>query len=177
MEGSLSRPSARNLFEWLRARAENIACAMLAAMFVAFILQIAFRYLLNLPIGWTHEISVILWIWLVLFGSAFVVREREEIRFDLVYGAVGDGPRRIMGLVTAVALIVLFGISLPAVVDYVMFMKVERSAYMKIRFDYLYSIYVVFAVAMIVRYIWIAWLAVRGKAPEAYDPTKASSGI
>lgn len=168
---------AHRIFEWLRARAENIACAMLAAMFVAFMLQIAFRYLLNLPIGWTHELSVVLWIWIVLFGSAFVVRESEEIRFDLVYGAASDRSRRIMGLITAAALIILFGISLPAVIDYVTFMKVERSAYLKIRFDYLYSIYVVFAVAMIVRYIWIAWLAVRGQAPEAYDPTKASSGV
>ena len=42
---------------------------MLAAMFFAFILQIVFRYLLNLPIGWTPELSVILWLWLVLFGS------------------------------------------------------------------------------------------------------------
>lgn len=173
----MQESSATRAFEWLRTRAENIACAMLAAMFVAFMLQIAFRYLLNMPIGWTHEISVVLWIWLVLFGSAFVVREREEIRFDLVYGAVRDGPRRVMGLITAAALIFLFGISLPAVIDYVTFMKVERSAYLKIRFDYLYSIYVVFAVAMIVRYIWIAWLAVRGQAPEAYDPTKASSGV
>jgi len=173
MQGS----SAARILEWLRVRAENVACAMLAAMFAAFILQIAFRYLLNMPIGWTHEVSVVLWIWLVLFGSAFVVRESEEIRFDLVYGAVKDGPRRVMGLVTAAALIFLFGISLPAVIDYVTFMKVERSAYLKIRFDYLYSIYVVFAVAMIVRYIWIAWLAVRGEAPEAYDPIKASSGV
>ena len=54
-------------------------------MFAAFILQIVFRYLLNLPIGWTNELSVILWIWLVLFGAAFVVREEEEIRFDLLY--------------------------------------------------------------------------------------------
>ncbi|MBI1622295.1 TRAP transporter small permease [Aquamicrobium zhengzhouense] len=169
--------SARHIFEWLRSRAENIACAMLAAMFVAFMLQIAFRYLLNLPIGWTHELSVVLWIWLVLFGSAFVVRESEEIRFDLIYGPATDRARRVMGFITAAALIVLFGVSLPAVIDYVTFMKVEKSAYMKIRFDYLYSIYIVFAVAMIVRYIWIAWLAVRGQAPEAYDPTKASSGV
>ena len=30
-----------------------------------------------------------MWIWLVLFGAAFVVREDEEIRFDIIYGAVG----------------------------------------------------------------------------------------
>ena len=150
---------------------------MLAAMFAAFLLQIVFRYLLNLPIGWTHEISVILWLWLVLWGAAFVVREREEIRFDLIYGAVGPGPRRVMALISAVALIALYTISLPAVVDYVTFMKVERTAYLKIRFDWLFSIYIVFAVATIVRYLWLAWQAMRGEAPEEFDPTKASSGV
>jgi C4-dicarboxylate transporter, DctQ subunit len=167
----------RSVLEWLRRRAENMAALMLAVMFGAFILQIAFRYLLNLSIGWTHEISVVMWIWLVLFGSAFVVREVEEIRFDLIYGSVGDRARRAMAFITAAALVVLFGISLPAVFDYVTFMKVERTAYMKIRFDYLYSIYVVFALAMIIRYLWLGWRAIRGEAPKPFDPTKAGSGV
>lgn len=162
---------------WLRRRAENAVAAMLGIMFAAFLLQIVFRYLLNLPIGWTHEISVIMWLWLVLFGSAFVIRESEEIRFDIIYGAVGAAPRRIMAAITAAALVTLFSMSLPAVIDYVAFMKVQKTAYMKIRFDYLYAMYVVFAVAMIVRYIWLGWQAIRGRAPEAIDPTKMSSGV
>ena len=40
------------------ARRMSLA-AMLAVMFVAFILQIVFRYLLNFPIGWTSELTVI----------------------------------------------------------------------------------------------------------------------
>ena len=162
---------------WLRRRAENILVLMLVGMFVVFLLQIVFRYLLNLSIGWTHEVSVALWIWIVLFGSAFVVRESEEIRFDFFWASASDRGRRVMTLVFATALVVAFGVSLPAVVDYVMFMKVEKTAYLKIRFDYLYSIYVVFAVAMIVRYIWLAWQAAFGKAPEAFDPTKVGSGV
>ena len=169
--------SSRTIGAWLARRAENIAAAMLAAMFAAFLLQIAFRYLLGLPIGWTHEISVVLWLWLVLWGAAFVVSEREEIRFDIIYGAVGPGPRRAMALVSAVAVIALYTISLPAIVDYVTFMKVEKTSYLKIRFDWLFSIYIVFAVATIIRYIWIAWKAMRGVAPDEFDPTKASSGV
>jgi TRAP-type C4-dicarboxylate transport system permease small subunit len=161
----------------LARRAENVLAAMLATMFAAFILQIFFRYVVGLPIGWTHEISVILWVWLVLFGAAFVISERDEIRFDIIYGAVGAPSRRIMAIVTAIALVALYGVSLPAVYDYVSFMKVERTAYLKIRFDLLYSIYVVFAVALIVRYLWIGWRALRGVAPEEVDPTKASSGV
>jgi hypothetical protein len=82
-----------------------------------------------------------------------------------------------MGIITALALIALYAISFPAVVDYVTFMKVEKTAYLKIRFDLLFSIYVVFVLAVIVRYIWLAWQAMRGVAPEEFDPTKASSGV
>lgn len=162
---------------WLRRRAEDVSVVLLLAMFVVFIIQIVSRYLLNLPIGWTHEISVVLWIWLVLFGAAFIVRDSEEMRFDLIYAAVTDRTRRLMALITAVSLIVLFVLGLPAAYDYVTFMKVEKTAYLGIRFDWLYAIYIVFAVAMIVRHLWIGWTSIFGKAPEAYDPTKASSGV
>ncbi|WEZ85637.1 TRAP transporter small permease subunit (plasmid) [Rhizobium sp. 32-5/1] len=162
---------------WLRERAENILCLMLFSMFAVFLLQIVFRYGLNLSIGWTHEVSVALWIWIVLFGSAFVVRESEEIRFDFFWASASDRARRLMTIAMAAALIIAFGVSLPAVIDYVSFMKVEKTAYLKIRFDYLYSIYVVFAVAMIIRYIWLGIQSIRGQTPEAFDPTKASSGV
>jgi hypothetical protein len=39
---------------------------------------------------------------------------------------------------------------------------VEKSAYLGIRFDWLYSVYLVFAVAMIIRYGWIVWRAATG---------------
>jgi TRAP-type C4-dicarboxylate transport system permease small subunit len=162
---------------WLARRAENVLVAMLGAMFAVFILQIVFRYLLNLPIGWTHEISVILWLWIVLFGAAFVTRETDEIRFDILYGSAGPRMRRIMAVITATALVVLYTLSLPAMADYVTFMKVERTAYLKLPFNWVYSIYLAFAVAAIARYLWLGWQALRGRAPEAFDPTKAGSGI
>ena len=170
-------PVLRALGAWCYRRAENILAMMLAVMFAAFIIQIVFRYLLNFPIGWTQELTVILWIWLVLWGAAFVIRENEEVRFDIIYGAASPRARRVMGVITAIALVGLYSVSLPAVVDYVAFMKVESSAYLKIRLDLLFSIYVVFAVAVIIRYIWLCWRAVWGRAPDAFDPTKAGSGV
>ena len=67
--------------------------------------------------------------------------------------------------------------SLPATIDYVRFMKVERTAYLKIRFDYLFSIYAVFVVAVIVRYVWILSQLFRGKDPDEVDSTSVSSGL
>lgn len=169
--------SLKRIGAWLHARAENLLAAMLATMFIVFIVQIVFRYLLNLPIGWTHEISVMMWLWLVLFGTAFVVRDDEEIRFDLLYSTVSERARRIMVVICAVAVVALFAISLPAVLDYIGFMKVEKTAYLKIRFDWLYSIYGLFAVAVIVRQLWLGYQAIWGKAGAEIDVTKIKSGI
>ena len=171
------KPVIRKAAAWLRRRAENVAAGLLAVMFVAFIVQIVFRYLLNFPVGWTSELSVITWLWLVLWGAAFVVKESEEIRFDLIYGAAGRRTRLVIGVITGVSIVILYGISLPATVAYVSFMKVEKASYLKIRFDYLYSIYVIFAVAVIVRYLWILAHLLRGKDAEAPDSTTASSGL
>ena len=171
------KPFIRKAAAWLRRRAENIAAGLLAVMFIAFILQIVFRYFLNFPIGWTSELSVITWLWLVLWGAAFVVKESEEIRFDLIYGAAGRRTRRVMGIIIGISIVILYAASLPATVDYVRFMKVEKTSYLKIRFDYLFSIYVFFAVAVIARYVWILSHLLRGKDPEALDSTTVSSGL
>jgi TRAP-type C4-dicarboxylate transport system permease small subunit len=177
LEVSALNPAFARLGRWCYRRAENMLAAMLAIMFIAFIIQIVFRYLADLPVGWSNELSVVMWIWLVLWGAAFVVRETEEIRFDIFYAAASARMRRGMCLMTAVSLVLLYGISLPGVVDYVTFMKVESTAYMKIRFDLLFSIYIVFAVAAIVRYLWLGYQAIWGKAPAAFDPTQAGSGV
>ena len=151
---------------WLRRRAENISALLLLAMFLCFILQIVARYVFNYPLGWTDEASILCWIWCTLWGAAFVLREKDEVRFDIIYSAASQKTRRVFTVVTGVAAILLFAIALPAVVSYVTFLKVERSAYLGIRLDVLYSIYVVFSVGVIVRYAALTWRAIRGQAPD-----------
>lgn len=151
---------------WLRRRAENVSALLLLAMFLCFILQIVARYVFNYPLGWTEEVSVLCWIWCTLWGAAFVLRERDEVRFDIIYSATGERTRRVFTIVTGIAAVLLFSIALPAVYSYVTFLKVEKSAYLGIRLDYLYSIYVVFSVAVIVRYAALTWFAIRGQAPD-----------
>jgi C4-dicarboxylate transporter, DctQ subunit len=156
----------RNAAAWLRRRAENVAAAMVAVMFAAFVVQIVFRYFFNFPVGWTSELSVVMWLWLVLWGAAFVVKESEEIRFDLLSELAGRRARIAMGIAAALALVALYGASLMPSFDYIAFMKVEKSSYLKIRMDWLFSIYVVFLVAVIVRYLWLLSQLVRGREPK-----------
>jgi C4-dicarboxylate transporter DctQ subunit len=151
---------------WLRRRAENVCAILLLAMFLCFVLQIVARYVFNYPLGWTEEVSVLCWIWCTLWGAAFVLRERDEVRFDLIYSNSSAETRRVFTIITGIATILLFSIAMPAVWSYVTFLKVERSAYLGIRLHYLYSIYVIFSVAVIVRYAALTWRAIRGHPPD-----------
>jgi TRAP-type C4-dicarboxylate transport system permease small subunit len=156
----------RRVGAWLRRRAENVAAAMLAVMFAAFLLQIVFRYVFNFPVGWSSELTVVMWLWLVLWGAAFVTPERGEIRFDLLTGLVPRRVRTGMALCASAVLLALYAASLPASWKYVTFMKVEKSSYLKIRMDWLYSIYLVFLAAILVRYLWILGRLLRGREPQ-----------
>jgi C4-dicarboxylate transporter DctQ subunit len=156
--------------------AEAVAALLLAVIFVAFLLQIALRYLFNFPVGWTTELSLAAWLWLVLWGAAFVLKDEEEIRIDFLADRAPPALRRVMGIAGALAVIVLFGMAIPASWAYVTFMKVEKSSYLGIRMDWMYSIYLVFAVAIIGRGLRQLARLARG-APPPSDPTATRSAL
>jgi TRAP-type C4-dicarboxylate transport system permease small subunit len=160
--------------KWLHKRAENVAVALIATMFISFLLQIAFRYLLNRPLGWTEEVTVLCWLWGVLWCAAFVLSDHEEIRFDIVYEVVPKRVRRTFTVISSIALILLLAISLPATWHYVVFMKREHSAYLHMRFDALYSIYLIFAVASIVRHGLLVWDGIMGAKSSELDGSDRS---
>lgn len=157
----------RTLSGWLHRRAGDVASIMLAVMFIAFICQVVFRYVLNLPVGWASELSIVMWLWLVLWGAAFVVREEEEIRFDILYSSVSPKVRRGMVILSALAALFLYGYSLPATWDFVTFMKVTKTSYLDIRYDWLFSVYILFVLAVLVRYTYLLIQAIRGRGGDS----------
>jgi PAS domain-containing protein len=77
----------------------SLVAGLLGIMFAAFLIQIVFRYFFNFPIGWSSELSVVTWLYMVLIGSAFWLKETEEVRFDLISGSLGPKGRRAIGLI------------------------------------------------------------------------------
>ncbi len=150
-----------------RQFAEMIAALMLGSMFVCFLLQIGFRYLLGFPVGWTIEYVSMTWLWGILFGYAFVVRNTEIIRLDIVYTAMPRNVQRAMDIIAQTFCAVVLLWSLPQAVDYINFMQIERTAYMRVNFALLFSIYVPFSIAVSIRCLMTAWEAFRGHPHEA----------
>lgn len=151
---------------WLRGRADDVAAGILAVMFVAFLVQIFTRYVINYPLGWTLEVCLTAWLWLVFWGAAFTLDDRDHVKFDLFYVAGSQRTRRILALVSAVAILVGFLAALPATYDYISFYKIKKSATLRIRLDIVFSVYGLFAVAIVARYALRAWQLIRGGNPD-----------
>ena len=140
--------------KWFVRGAEFIAAAMLAAMFFTFLLQIFSRYVLQTPFGWTLELCLTLWVWIVFFGNAFIVRERDHVTFDIFYLAAPRRVRQVLALVSAAGIAAGMIWALLPTWDYVDWMKIRKSATLKIPLRTIFSIYAVFMVAVALRYIW-----------------------
>lgn len=157
------------LIRWFRARVENVVAFLLAAMFLSFMLQIISRYVLNISVIWTTEACLTTWLWVVFLGSAFLLDERDQVKFDVLYGICSLPVQRLFALVSALAISLGFLAALPATIDYITFYKIKSSNTLGIRLDIVFSVYGVFAVVIIMRYGVRAWKLMMGTSPHGLD--------
>ena len=148
--------------------ADAVPAILLLTMFLCFIVQVFMRYVMNDPVGWTVEVCVIAWLWILLWGQSVSAREGDEIRFDIVYSAVSPRVRRVFRVLAALFLVGLYAYSFPALWDYVTFMRIEKTSYLDIRFNWVFSIALIFSAVSILRYLFIGWTAItRAERPGA----------
>ncbi len=156
----------RSLNRWLRSGADAVGGWILGVIFVTFVLQVFFRYVIDDPLGWTLEACLTLWLWLVFWGGAFMLSPHEHVSFDMFYEASGPRMRRVFALISSLAIVIGFAVSLPATWSFISFYSIQNSATLGIPLDYVFGIYMAFAVAVILRYGWRIVCLLRGASPD-----------
>lgn len=163
-----------------RTTAEAVSAALMAAMFATFILQVVVRYTariewvaVNLPwmqptnFGWTLEFCLAVWVWLIFWGNAFVVRDTDHVTFDILYVNVSPRVRRVFAIVTGLAIAIGLLASLLPTWDRFMILRLKKTATLGdlfgdwIRMRDVYVIYIVFLLAVAARYLRAVWRAFR----------------
>ncbi len=134
-----------------RGGADAVGALFFALMFAAFLLQVFSRYVLDAPLGWTLEACLVTYLWFVFWACALMLDERDHVRFDILLRVAPPPVRRLLAALSALVTLVLFLRALPATVDWVAFMAIDRTWTLGIRFDLLFSIYLLFMVAVILR--------------------------
>lgn len=172
----------RALARLLAHLAEGVAALMMAAIFALFVVQIAVRYVLGRPgiaealgleagaFGWTLEAIMVLWLWTIFWGCAFVVRERDHVRFDVLYAALGPGPRRVLAALGAVCITAALWASIGPTWDRMRILAIKSSATLPVKMLPIYSVYFVFLAVVGARCGRRAWRAARGRLPDEHAP-------
>jgi TRAP-type C4-dicarboxylate transport system permease small subunit len=149
-DGQGERPAAA-IGAKLRQLADWIACAMFAAVFVIFNYKIFTRYFEHDEAVWADEVLVILFIWIIFWANAFLVRDREQITFDLVYRLLPATTQRYTALTRAVLVGGIFAWALPGSLDYIGFLWREHTPVLNLPLNAVYACFGIFLVAVIVR--------------------------
>ena len=134
--------------------ADGIACAMFAAVFLIFNYKIFTRYFKHDEAVWADEVLVILFIWIVFWANAFLLRDDHQITFDLVYRLLPSAGKRASTLARYVLIGAIFLWSLPGSLDYIAFLWRERTPVLNLRLDYVYSCFGLFLIAVAARAIY-----------------------
>ena len=148
-----------NILKRLRSFANFITATMLAVLFFTFLLQMFSRYILKAPFGWTLELCLILWLWIVFFGCSFAVRDQDHVKFDIFYYATPKKVQLIFSIISAIGVIVIMGYSFLPTIDYIDWMKMRKTTTVKIfnnkiPLSYIFSVYGIFLLSVIIQYIW-----------------------
>ena len=141
--------SVRRMPTWLRVLKEGadlIGVLLFTTAFLGFIVQIFFRYVVNRPILWTEEVTMIAFVWTVFWGAAFMVNIREHVSFDVVYEGMTPQVKRIMSIFSMVVLIGCFLLLIPATWDYLEFLLRKKSPVLRVPMTWIYGCYLLFVV-------------------------------
>jgi len=87
-----------------------VATAGFTAMLVATLLQVLFRYVLELPLAWTEEAARVLFVLSMFFGIAIAIREQEHVVVDFLFNRLPPRGRMLLGLTFEVIVVLILAV-------------------------------------------------------------------
>ena len=154
---------------WLHNAAQTLGGLIFFALFLTFLVQITARFGFDRPLPWTDELAVVLYLWVILWASAFMVPAREHVVFDLIWNSVSRPLRRLMKIVGNLMIGGLALVAIPASWDYVHFMNREKTPVLDIPFMWVFLPFVLLLISLVVRSVWNIWCALKGEGLETQE--------
>ena len=155
--------------KWFDRIAQSLGGLLFLALFLTFLVQIGARFGFNRPLPWTDELAVILYLWVILWASAFMVRDREQVVFDLLWNSASPGIQRGMKITGHLLLGGLALAALPASWDYVHFMAREGTPVLGLSFQWVFLPFMLLLISLVLRSLWGIREALQGRGLQAQE--------
>jgi TRAP-type C4-dicarboxylate transport system permease small subunit len=101
-------------------------------LFVTFIVQIFFRYVLDDPLMWPEELESLAFIWTTLLSAGYIRRVHGHVAFTLVYERLPEAFRKLSRLCANFLVFLAFIIPLPSIFTYLKALHLEKSSVLRI---------------------------------------------
>ncbi|MFV0431961.1 MAG: TRAP transporter small permease [Alphaproteobacteria bacterium] len=153
----------KNLYKKITQYSEAFVALLLFLLFTIFLLQIFMRYIVDKPLSWTLEACIIAYVWIIFWGSSLILKFNEQVCFSVVYEACSPKSQKIFKIISYFILSAIFIYATPTIIDYILFMSLERSDALHIRKDILYSVFGLFIILTALRGIRIVYKELRNQ--------------
>lgn len=120
------------------------------ALFLAFLINVFFRYVVKDPQNWTFEFSINAFVIVGLLGACAAYRMEDHVVFDLLYTNLGPRGQNILRMISHLFVVVLFAVAVPGSIRYVIKLKAVTSI-MRIPLRYIFLSFPILLTSTIVR--------------------------
>jgi TRAP-type C4-dicarboxylate transport system permease small subunit len=107
-------------------------------MFVVFILQVVFRYIIRHPLTWSMEVIVIGFVWTVVFGACYTMRKKSHVKFTMIYDRLPPVPAALIRMLGNIIIVVTFIGLVMATYKYSLFIGFQKTAVFRISYTFVF---------------------------------------
>ena len=104
-------------------------------MFSVFVLQIFYRYVLNNPLIWVYEATVLGFVWTTLLGACYVRRIHGHVCFDITYQNRSEKGKIIFRHMGNALVVIGCLIGIFPTYQYLLDMSIEKTPVLRIPFS------------------------------------------
>ena len=113
-------------------------------MFVTFIWQIFCRYVLRAPVPWAYEVTVACYLWMVVLGACYASARAAMSPSPWSIDKLSPRRKALTAFLGNLLLLVAFAYAFVPSVEFILFMKMQKTSVLKIGLDIIYLPYIPF---------------------------------
>lgn len=127
-----------------------LGALLFAVLLAVFVIQVVARFFFDQPLPWTDELAVVLYIWLIFWAAAIMVKPKEQVAFDLLINAVSPETKARMLRARYALVAGLSAIAMPASLDYILFMQREGTPVLGLPLAWVFLPFMLFLASLVV---------------------------
>jgi TRAP-type C4-dicarboxylate transport system permease small subunit len=141
--------------------------AVFVALFLAFLINVFFRYVVRNPQNWTFEFSINAFVVVGLLGACAAYRKEDHVVFDLLYTRLNAKGQSILRMLGSIIVIVFFLIALPGSIRYLVRLPAVTSI-MRIPLRFVFVSFPILMISTVLRSVYRLVLDIKAYRNKTY---------